>query len=63
VASDLGFRVDFVSDATLTFAMTHPISGRVYSSAEIKAKTELVLHRRFATVVSVADCLNRLEQH
>ncbi len=46
VASDIGYRVDFVSEATLTFPMTHPLSGRVYSPEEIKAHTELVLAGR-----------------
>jgi nicotinamidase-related amidase len=28
VGSDIGYAVDFVSEATLTFPMTHPVSGR-----------------------------------
>jgi nicotinamidase-related amidase len=60
VASDIGYQVDFVSEATLTFPMTHPRSGRVYSPEEIKAHTELVLAGRFARIASVADCLARL---
>ncbi|WP_348944549.1 isochorismatase family protein [Chitinibacter sp. FCG-7] len=54
VASDLGFDVDFVSEATLTFAMTHA-NGRMYSAAEIKARTELVLAGRFARIVTVTE--------
>ncbi|WP_024301837.1 isochorismatase family protein [Pseudogulbenkiania sp. MAI-1] len=57
VASDLGYEVDFVTDATLTFAMTHPVSGRTYSPAEIREKTELVLSGRFARIASVDDAL------
>ena len=60
VGSDIGYQVDFVSDATLTFPMTHARSGRVYSSEEIKAHTELVLAGRFARIASVADCLASL---
>jgi len=60
VASDIGYQVDFVSQATLTFAMTHPVSGRIYSPAEIKEYTELVLAGRFARVVGVDDCLAAL---
>lgn len=56
VASDLGYTVDFVSEATLTFAMTHA-SGRRYDSADIKARTELVLADRFARIASVEDAL------
>ena len=57
VASDLGYTVDFVTDATLTFAMTHPRDGRRYDSEEIKARTELVLAGRFARIASVEDAL------
>ncbi|MBV8679755.1 MAG: isochorismatase family protein [Aquitalea sp.] len=60
VASDLGFAVDFVSEATLTFAMRHPQSGRLYSPAEIREKTELVLAGRFASIVTVEQALSRL---
>ena len=53
VASDLGFEVDFVSEATLTFAMTHKPSGRRYEPAAIRERTELVLDGRFARIRSV----------
>jgi nicotinamidase-related amidase len=56
VASDLGFAVDFVTEATLTFAMTHA-NGRVFSAADIKERTELVLAGRFARICTVADVL------
>ncbi|WP_242167087.1 MULTISPECIES: isochorismatase family protein [unclassified Pseudomonas] len=56
-ASDSGLRVDFVSEATLTFAMTHARSGRVYTAAEIRERTELVLEERFARIVTVAQAL------
>jgi nicotinamidase-related amidase len=56
-ASDLGFEVDFVSDATLTFAMTAR-DGRVWSAAEIKARTELVLADRFARIATVEQALD-----
>ena len=56
-ASDSGFKVDFVSEATLTFPMTHARSGRVYTPAEIRARTELVLDDRFARIVTVAQAL------
>jgi nicotinamidase-related amidase len=58
-ASDAGFAVDFVTDATLTFPMTHATSGRTYSPAEIRERTELVLDGRFATITTVADLLAR----
>jgi nicotinamidase-related amidase len=55
-ASDLGFAVRYVTDATLTFPMrTH--SGREVSTAEIRERTELVLDQRFARIVSSAEAL------
>lgn len=59
-ASDSGFAVDFVSAATLTFPMTHALSGRTYSAAEIRERTELVLADRFARIVTVAQALAQL---
>jgi nicotinamidase-related amidase len=56
-ASDSGFTVDFVSEATLTFPMTHARSGRTYTAAEIRERTELVLENRFARIVTVAQAL------
>jgi nicotinamidase-related amidase len=55
-ASDLGFDVRFVSDATLTFPMCSR-AGREVSAAEIRERTELVLEGRFARVVASADAL------
>ena len=55
-ASDLGFAVDFVSEATLTFPMTDA-GGREWSAAEIKARTELVLADRFARIATVDQAL------
>lgn len=55
-ASDLGFGVRYVSDATLTFPM-RARSGREVSAAEIRERTELVLDGRFARIVSSADAL------
>lgn len=56
-ASDSGFQVDYVTEATLTFPMTHAGSGRTYSAQEIKEKTELVLDGRFARIVTVDQLL------
>ncbi len=56
-ASDSGFTVDFVSEATLTFPMTHARSGRTYTAAEIRERTELVLEDRFARIVTVTQAL------
>src|SRR5215469_6848227 len=55
-ASDLGFSVRYVTDATLTFPM-RTRSGREVSPAEIQERTEMVLDGRFAQIVSTADAL------
>lgn len=60
VGADIGYTVDFVSDATLTFAMTHPRTGVEYSADEIKARTEVVLAGRFARIATVAEALAAL---
>jgi len=53
-ASDLGFSVRYVTDATLTFPM-RTRAGREVSAAEIRERTEMVLDGRFAQIVSTAD--------
>jgi nicotinamidase-related amidase len=60
-ASDCGYRVDFVSEATLTFAMTDR-QGRHWPAADIKARTELVLDGRFARVLTAAETLAAFDQ-
>lgn len=55
-ASDLGYEVDYVSEATLTFPMAGA-DGRAYSAADIKARTELVLSGRFARIATVEEAL------
>jgi nicotinamidase-related amidase len=55
-ASDLGFQVRYVSDATLTFPM-RTRAGRDVSAAELRERTELVLQDRFAQVVACAATL------
>ncbi len=58
-ASDLGYHVDFVGEATLTFPMTD-VAGRTWSAEDIRARTELVLAGRFARIVGVEDALAAL---
>ena len=55
-ASDLGWDIDYVLDATLTFDMTQP-DGATLSAADIKTRTATVLAGRFAQVCSVAQAL------
>lgn len=57
VASDLGYAVDFVGEATLTFPMIDPRSGKTFSAKDIRERTELVLRDRFARIASVEEAL------
>jgi nicotinamidase-related amidase len=59
-AFDSGFDVEFVTDATLTFAMTHPRNGRTFTAAELKERTELALDGRFARIATVEEALAKL---
>ena len=55
-ASDLGYIVDYVTEATLTFPMIDA-TGRAWSAAEIKTRSELVLAGRFARIATVDEAL------
>ena len=57
-AADLGFAVDYVTEATLTFPMTTR-AGRRVSTDEIRERTELVLADRFATIATAAEAVGR----
>jgi len=57
-ASDLGWSVDFVPEATLTFDMVQP-DGRTLAAADIVTRTATVLQGRFATLCSVPQALDR----
>jgi nicotinamidase-related amidase len=59
-ASDSGWRVDYVTEATLTFPMLHPRTGRCFTPEEIRERTELVLADRFARIATVDQVLNDL---
>ena len=61
VGADVGYAVDFVTEATLTFPMTHAASGVTFSAQDIKTRTELVLADRFARIVDVDACLAGIE--
>jgi nicotinamidase-related amidase len=58
-ASDLGWAVDFCTDATLTWDMRH-LDGSVLSAADIMARTAAVLKDRFATICTVPEAIARL---
>jgi len=55
-ASDLGWRVDYCLDATLTWDMQH-LDGTALAAADIKARTAAVLKDRFATISNVQQAL------
>ncbi|MEO8118179.1 MAG: isochorismatase family protein, partial [Rhodoferax sp.] len=57
-ASDLGWTVDYVLDATLTWDMQH-LDGAVLKADDIKARTAAVLKDRFATICNVPQALER----
>jgi nicotinamidase-related amidase len=57
-ASDEGWEVDYITEATLTFPMLSP-AGTPLSAAELRERTETVLAGRFATICSVAQALAR----
>jgi hypothetical protein len=51
----LGYKVTFVTEATLTFPITH--QGITLSIADLRHRTESVLINRFAAVATVEECL------
>jgi nicotinamidase-related amidase len=55
-ASDIGYQVDYVTEATLTFDSTDR-HGRVWTPQEITERTELALDGRFARIVTVDEAL------
>lgn len=57
-ASDEGWEVDYVTEATLTFDMATP-GGATLTAAQIRERTETVLAGRFATICTVDQALQR----
>jgi nicotinamidase-related amidase len=57
-ASDEGWDVDYVTEATLTFDMATPDGGRL-TAAQITERTATVLAGRFATLCTVGQALER----
>jgi nicotinamidase-related amidase len=60
VAADLGFDVDFVTEATRTFPITDAATGEVMSTDEIVRRTEMVLRGRFARIATVEGLVKEL---
>jgi nicotinamidase-related amidase len=56
VAADLGYAVDFVTEATMTFPIpNHDAPGEVLGVDAIVERTEYALRRRFARIATVAE--------
>ena len=62
VAADLGFDVDFVTEATRTFPITDEATGDVLSTEEIVRRTEMVLRGRFARIATVEGLVRELAE-
>ncbi|NML44939.1 isochorismatase family protein [Ramlibacter sp. G-1-2-2] len=58
-ASDLGWQVDFVTEATHSFDMQHE-DGSPLTVAMLQARTAAVLKDRFARICTVAQVADRL---
>ncbi len=55
VAADLGYDVDFVTEATMTFPIANAESGDELSTDEIIRRTEFVLRGRFARIARTEE--------
>jgi nicotinamidase-related amidase len=62
VAADLGFDVDFVTEATRTFPITDEATGEGLSTDEIVRRTEMVLRGRFARIATVDGLVKELAE-
>lgn len=61
VAADLGYDVDFVTEATATFPIALPDGGEL-STDEVVRRTEAVLRNRFARIARVEELVEELER-
>jgi nicotinamidase-related amidase len=63
VAADLGYAVDFVTEATMTFPIpNHDKPGQELDVEAIRERTEYALRRRFARIATVNDIVKELEE-
>ena len=63
VAADLGYAVDFVTEATMTFPIpNHDKPGEELGVEAIRERTEYALRRRFATIATVQSIAEELEK-
>jgi len=62
VAADLGFAVDFVIDATMTFPIPNPdVPGEELGVQAIEERTTYALRGRFARIVKTATLVGELD--
>jgi nicotinamidase-related amidase len=63
VAADLGYAVDFVTEATMTFPIPNwDNPGEELGVDAIRERTEYALRRRFARIASVAQLTRELKE-
>ena len=63
MAADLGYAVDFVTEATMTFPIpNHDKPGEELGVDAIRERTEYALRRRFAMIVTVKSIAEELER-
>jgi nicotinamidase-related amidase len=63
VAADLGYAVDFVIEATMTFPIpNHDRPGEELGVEAVRERTEYALRRRFATIANVEAIAKELGQ-
>jgi nicotinamidase-related amidase len=63
VAADLGYAVDFVTEATMTFPIpNHDVPGEELGVEEVTCRTEYALRKRFATIATVAQLQDELRR-
>jgi nicotinamidase-related amidase len=63
IAADLGFAVDFVIDATMTFPIPNwDIPGEELDVKAIEERTRYALRRRFARIVETQTLVNELKE-
>ena len=63
VAADLGYAVDFVIDATMTFPIPNPdVPGEELGVEAIEERTTYMLRRRFARIVGTATLVAELDE-
>jgi nicotinamidase-related amidase len=62
IAADLGYDVDFVTEATRTFPIADPDTGGELSTEDIVRRTELVLRGRFARIAKVDRLVEELRE-